>query len=252
VRGHAYVGLMAVAVLAVGLGGCSGIRDSLGIGKHPPDEFQVVSRAPLSMPPDFNLRPPQPGVPRPQEGTPRDQAQSALFNAGGQTAPAEPGAPAPAAAPTVPVEAATTIDSIPTLADAAGPATAAPEASSTISSFEGTTVGTVAPVAAPAPAPPSGPVSAGEAALLQHSGAAGADPSIRQTVDRETKDIREGDSRFIDRLIFWQSNPEPGVIIDPAKEQQRLQENAALGKPLTEGETPIIQRKRRAWLEGIF
>jgi hypothetical protein len=251
VRGHANVGLMAVAVLAAGLGGCSGIRDSLGIGKHPPDEFQVVSRAPLSMPPDFNLRPPQPGVPRPQEGTPRDQAQSALFNASGQTADA--GAPAPTAAPTLPVEEATTIDSVPTLADAAGPATSsAPAPSSTISSFEDTTVGTVAPVAPPAPAAPSGPVSAGEAALLQHSGAAGADPAIRQTVDRETKDIQEGDSAFIDRLIFWQKNPEPGVVIDPAKEQQRLQENAALGKPLTEGETPVIQRKRRAWLEGIF
>jgi hypothetical protein len=240
---------MAAAVLAVGLGGCEGIRDSLGIGKHPPDEFQVVSRAPLSMPPDFNLRPPQPGVPRPQEGTPRDQAQNAIFNATGQPVPAEPGAPVATAAPTTPVEPATTIDSIdsvPSLAAIAGPEPAQPSSAAPAASSVGTQ-----PLA-PGPSVPSVPVSSGEAALLQRSGAAGADPAIRQTVDQETKEIQDSDSQFIDRLIFWQKRAEPGVVIDPAKEQQRLQENAALGKPVTEGETPVIERKRRAWLEGIF
>ena len=33
-----------------------------------PDEFQVVSQAPLSMPPDFNLPPPTPGAPAPAGG----------------------------------------------------------------------------------------------------------------------------------------------------------------------------------------
>ncbi len=32
-----------------------------------PDEFAVESRAPLTIPPEFDLRPPQPGAPRPQE-----------------------------------------------------------------------------------------------------------------------------------------------------------------------------------------
>ena len=44
-----------------------------------PDEFRVQARAPLSMPPDFNLRPPREGAPRPQEGTPQQQARSAVF-----------------------------------------------------------------------------------------------------------------------------------------------------------------------------
>lgn len=72
-----------IAALAVGLplatGGCSNIKETLGLSKQSPDEFKVVSRAPLSMPPDYNLRPPTPGAPRPQEGTPRDQAQQAVL-----------------------------------------------------------------------------------------------------------------------------------------------------------------------------
>jgi hypothetical protein len=72
--------LAALAVsLPLATGGCSNVRETLGLTKQSPDEFKVVSRAPLSMPPDYNLRPPTPGAPRPQEGTPRDQAQQAVF-----------------------------------------------------------------------------------------------------------------------------------------------------------------------------
>jgi hypothetical protein len=56
--------------------GCSSTKEMLGLTKRSPDEFQVVSRAPLSMPPDYSLRPPTPGAPRPQEGTTTDQAQN--------------------------------------------------------------------------------------------------------------------------------------------------------------------------------
>ena len=38
----------------------------------------MTTRAPLSMPPDYNLRPPRPGAPRPQEQSERDQAAAAL------------------------------------------------------------------------------------------------------------------------------------------------------------------------------
>ncbi len=36
-------------------------RDVLGLGRNNPDEFRVVSRPPLSTPPDFTLRPPTNG-----------------------------------------------------------------------------------------------------------------------------------------------------------------------------------------------
>ena len=43
-----------------------------------PDEFRVVTKAPLTLPPDYSLRPPQPGEPRPQELQPESAARQAL------------------------------------------------------------------------------------------------------------------------------------------------------------------------------
>jgi hypothetical protein len=62
------------------LGGCSSdkLYRTFGLTRDSPDEYTVTTRAPLSMPPDFNLRPPRPGVPRPQEQSERQQAQEAL------------------------------------------------------------------------------------------------------------------------------------------------------------------------------
>ena len=42
----------------------SDVADSLGYGKSPPDEFTVISRPPLILPPDYNLRPPGSGTAR--------------------------------------------------------------------------------------------------------------------------------------------------------------------------------------------
>jgi hypothetical protein len=39
----------------------------------------VVTQAPLTLPPDYNLRPPRPGDPRPQELEPDAEARAALF-----------------------------------------------------------------------------------------------------------------------------------------------------------------------------
>ncbi len=73
--GTGCVSLLAMLVL---VSGCSDVRDALGLGRMSPDAFAVVERPPLSVPPDFTLRPPQPGVPRPQEVSPRDMAERAL------------------------------------------------------------------------------------------------------------------------------------------------------------------------------
>ena len=76
------------AFLSIGLAACSGVRDQLGMGKQSPDEFRVASQAPLSLPPDYRLRPPEPGAVRPQEGTPTQQARRSVFkldNANGTT-----------------------------------------------------------------------------------------------------------------------------------------------------------------------
>ncbi len=47
----------------------------------------LSSRAPLLIPPDFNLRPPQPGASRPNEATAADRARRVIDSAG----PGEPG-----------------------------------------------------------------------------------------------------------------------------------------------------------------
>ena len=59
---------------------CGEIREDLGLGRNTPDEFAVVERPPLSLPPDFGLHPPRPGAPRPQAVDTADQASAVLFN----------------------------------------------------------------------------------------------------------------------------------------------------------------------------
>lgn len=73
--------VIAIIALAIVVAGCSQVREELGLEKSSPDEFRVYSRAPLSVPPNFALRPPRPGVARPQEGTAQDQARQAIFRA---------------------------------------------------------------------------------------------------------------------------------------------------------------------------
>jgi hypothetical protein len=81
---HPRIGLIVAVGLTwasiVGLTGCEQSRDALGLNKKPPDEFAVVTRAPLVIPPEATLRPPRPGAQRPQEYQPSEQAQVALFD----------------------------------------------------------------------------------------------------------------------------------------------------------------------------
>jgi hypothetical protein len=171
--------------------------NALGMGKHPPDEFVVVTHPPLQLPANFDLVQPQPGAPRPQEESAAQLAEAAVVGTGAQA--------------------------------------------------EGTdTASTTQTV-------PSGPATAGEEAFLQNAGVAKADPKIRQLVDSEAQ--AESDAikdNLYNKILFWQTQPPPGTVVDAKAEQQRLQENAALGKPLTQGPTPVIVRRKRAMLEGIF
>ncbi|MGZ3403517.1 MAG: DUF3035 domain-containing protein [Phenylobacterium sp.] len=71
----------AALIAATGLAGCVSTRNALGMNKVTPDEFRVVTKAPLVVPPDFALRPPAPGMPRPQELQPESAARTALLGA---------------------------------------------------------------------------------------------------------------------------------------------------------------------------
>ncbi|HUO87598.1 MAG TPA: DUF3035 domain-containing protein [Rhizomicrobium sp.] len=76
--------LIQIALLmgaAASLAGCDSIRAAAGNDKESPDEFAVVTKAPLVIPPDFNLRPPAPGTAPANQVEPTQAAQAALFSA---------------------------------------------------------------------------------------------------------------------------------------------------------------------------
>jgi hypothetical protein len=186
---HSRGRMLAVALLvgnALALTACSNsdtLSRTFGFTRDAPDEFMVTTRAPLSMPPDYSLRPPRPGAPRPMEQSPRSQAEEALV-----------------------------------------PQTA---------------LGTQQASDSP-----------GQDALVQEAGPAPPN-QIRQQVDADAR-MQQANSSFVSKLLFWQE-PEPkGIVVDPQKEAQRLRENSALGESPDNGDTPIIQPRKKGWLEGIF
>ena len=164
----------------------------LGGGKRAPDEFAVYSRAPLSLPPDYALRPPAPGAAPSQQIMPRQEARGALV--GGQFNTGASG-----------------------------------QSSATLGSY-----------------------SPGTRNLLEQTGGMQADPDIRDLVNRETTILAEEDQSFTERLMFWTTPVEYGTVVDAGPEARRIQENQALGQPITAGNTPTIEQKRRAPLEGVL
>jgi hypothetical protein len=165
--------------------GCGDSARTFGLTRDAPDEFQVTTRAPLSMPPSLGQLPtPRPGASRPQELSIREQAESTLV----------PGAGLAAA---------------------------------------------------------RAPQSSGERALLSSTGTP-APGNIRERVDEESMRLERVDRTIVDRALFWRPAPTaPGIPVDAARESQRLRENAALGRDLSEGQTPIIQPQRRPWYDAL-
>lgn len=184
--------LIVCFAVTLAAGGCEETRKVLGQTKTAPDEFAVYSRAPLSLPPDYGLRPPAPGATRQQELVPRNQARRVVLDATRNR-----------------------------------------------------------PRAAPLP-PELAKSSPGVKAFLRDARTEDVEPDIRTLVNRETSFLAEADLSFTERIMFWGVATQYGVTVDAAKEAKRIRENQALGRPLTEGDTPTIERKRRALLEGIF
>lgn len=75
--------ILALAlVTAASLGACGTRRNNAqALRAQIPDDFRVVARAPLVLPPEYALRPPTPGEPRPQELDPESAARTALVGA---------------------------------------------------------------------------------------------------------------------------------------------------------------------------
>lgn len=74
-----------VCAVAASVAGCDTIRSAAGQDKQAPDEFAIVTKAPLVIPPDFNLRPPTAGASPTNQIAPTQAAQAALFTADAAT-----------------------------------------------------------------------------------------------------------------------------------------------------------------------
>ena len=66
---------LALLALALVLGGCS----TFNRGRNKPDEFKVMTKAPLVMPPEYNLLPPRPGEAGPQDLRASEAARRAMM-----------------------------------------------------------------------------------------------------------------------------------------------------------------------------
>jgi Protein of unknown function (DUF3035) len=175
------------------------VQNALGMGKRSPDEFSVVSRAPLILPPDYGLRPPRPGESRPGVDTPSEQARATLI---GQQAQPTAGA------------------------DQEVLAAAFDEGSAT--------------------------ESAGERALVSQATTQPTDPDIRRKIAEENVQLAQVEQELFTRLLKWRDPNPLGPTIDPVAETQRLRANQAEGKPVTEGESPVIVQRRQSLLQGFL
>lgn len=73
------IALVAMLAAATAASGCGSFSRAIGAARSSPDEFRVMTHAPLTLPPDYNLRPPRPGEARPGETDPAGEARAALF-----------------------------------------------------------------------------------------------------------------------------------------------------------------------------
>lgn len=73
------VAVLTLTASLLALGACSSVRTGVGLDRITPDEFLTVSTAPLTVPPEYGLRPPAPGQPRPQELAPESAARQILL-----------------------------------------------------------------------------------------------------------------------------------------------------------------------------
>lgn len=194
------------------LAACAGgtVKQTLGLETKAPDEFRVVSRPPLSVPPQFSLRPPTTGQGSDSPYATDKQAQALVT---GQEA-----APAPAGGETFVLK-----------NNAQEPVAVTPGAAIN----------------------PAAKTSA-EAQLLKNAGAAAADPGVRKELaeDRLRKQEIVEDAPWWD---FWSSQPDKKeTTVDAKKEAERVKQTQEEGKPVTEGDTPVVKPRDRGVLGRIL
>ncbi len=79
--------ISAIALLGLAVTGCASASKQLGLTKAAPNEFNILTKAPLVVPPEYNLRPPAIGESSAENNYSQEAARKALI---GSVDPAEP------------------------------------------------------------------------------------------------------------------------------------------------------------------
>jgi len=163
------------------LSGCGSVKKEIGMGRNSPDEFLVVKRAPLTLPPEYALRPPAEKTDVKDEiviKSTRSKARDALF--GGYKE----------------VEAKGSADNM----------------------------------------------------LLAKMNVEAANADIRRQIEEDNGYIYIKNQSVIEKLTSAKPkeavyNKMPGSTVDAKAEMRRIKKNLSEGKPVNEGDVPVIEKK---------
>ena len=202
--------LSAFAVL-VGCGGSGSLGTIIGVERKTPDEFAVVRRAPLTLPPDFSLRPPDPRGQRQQDLQTRDSAQDAVFGTN--------------QASSIPNQSQDSLaqDSL---------AQNQPSGNVRSQANQPTSRGE-------------------QRLLELAGSEGDNSSAIRALIEQESASLAVLDEGLLENLIFWRQNTQgpESALIDPQEESRRVQESQVLGREISADPAPIIRRDGGAFFD---
>jgi hypothetical protein len=199
------------------LSACSSttVKDTLGITRKAPDEFRVVSRPPLYVPPEFNLQPPTNGVESASVIPADKQAQKLVLSAGKTSKKSDDG--------------------------------------EVFNLKQGGVDTAVIPVSsAPLSKVGSEKISSSEQQFLKNIGAEKSDPKVRDALTQQVieKQEKQEDASWWD--IFSATREKKDPLVNSKEEAARIKANKGAGKPVTEGATPEVKDTDRGILRDWF
>ena len=207
--------LLSLSCSVIALTSCSGtsVKDTLCIGRRAPDEFKVVSRPPLSVPPQFNLRPPSTTASSPTAVRADKQAQSIIVGREESDN-------------TFDLSEATTDTAVTPVESENLPKSGAKSTSKTSRSSQ--------------------------SAFMKNIGTDQADPTVRDTLIEQKieADEKREEAAWWD---FTSKKPEKkDPLVNAKGEAERIQKNKAENQPVTEGKTPESKDKDRGLLGDLL
>jgi hypothetical protein len=200
--------LITCSLITLSACSSSTVKDTLGINRKAPDEFRVVSRPPLYIPPQFNLRPPSSSAESPTIIPADKQAKSLVLD----------GKPANN------------------------------NGAEVFSLKQGNNDTAVTPVtSSPLSKSVKNTGSKSDQQFLKNIGAEKSDPKVRDELVEQAivKQEKIDDSPWWD---IFPSNEKKEPLVNSKAEADRIKTNKETGKSVTEGDTPEVKSGDRGWL----